>query len=432
VYLQPFSIPTSDTTTDDATERVERVLHASAAFLGLSVICSLLLGRFPPLISAVLKESWPTHVWPWCQYLHTKVVEDKSLSAEERRLGLSTVVHVTYSFAFDPPVREAVARTPGLHYLLARLWYLEGKDPQLHPSAVPLSLGMSPRAGQLFLAPRPVCEYILEIESQSAFGLTWAIDFEAAADGKPAQVASAALAHLRRDISQPQLETLKAWNDVQAIAVLCGYQPFQNCLLSQQSVRAATLALVRMVSGPVPKTKDGSQCDAVTYLCFYLQRCFAAPGAHVWVLRSLEAGLLPALLRCDGWSKQLKMTYQADILGKFLPKYVVYVSVMRAITESMKKINEQKLEAILVKGGPLEKEWKTLKQRISERQASFGSVLQNLEQCHNSKVWSSFESLSRFYVLNYCADSATEPIPRSPNGVANVSVYHTVLRNVRR
>jgi transposase len=74
-------------------------------------------------------------------------------------------------------------------------------------------------------------------------------------------------------------------------------------------------------------------------------------------------------------------------LGKILPKYVVYVSVMRAIAESMKKIEEQKLEARLVKGGPLEKEWKTLKERITERQASFGSLLQNPERCHNSKVW---------------------------------------------
>lgn len=392
-YLQPTNIPTPKMKGEDASKRGE---HAAISLLGLSAACARLfqLRGFTPTIRATLKDSWSSQIWPWIGHLHKMVVEDKVKPWEERRLGLTAIVHAIECFGFDPPLREVVARTPGLHYLLARIWYLEATDPQLNPALISLATNMKGVVGNIFSTSKTICEYVLEITNPPQ--LTWVIDLEAAADGKLHRVASTALAHLRRDILTP-LKTREIWEDVQAMTVLSAYSPLQWSLLSQHSVRTSALALSAMVSGRAPgphAAKDPNACDIITYLCFYLTTCFEAPGANVWVLRAVEAGLLPSLLRSNGWSRQIDVKHQINIV-EILPKYLAYASVMRAVTESLKKVDEDKLEAKLTSGSKLEEVWKTFRLRVTQREEIF-RALQTVERCHNKQVLS---ALAFFYSL---------------------------------
>lgn len=362
-------------------EVLPRVEYARLALNGLSKLASRPLYGSALRILTRVHRTWTTQVWSWIQYLYSETVLITDLSAPHRLSSFSTIVDVLSLFSGVNVLRECVIQSPGLCSMLAQLWYLEIKDPDLSPYGISA-------AARKRLATFPLCKYVLRYTEEPE--LHWVPDILVACGGTIEEVASTSLAHLRLNLEQPQLDYDRIFDDVQVIGVLADHPPFSNELISQQSIRAVTLALVSITSKPIPAEqylKDRA-CGCIFYICLYLKMFMEEGDGITLSIRALEAKLLPALLRCDAWVPTLTVHY--EILQEILSKYVLYSSVLRRIVRSMEKIEKLHLENKLLPDGTMKPVWEEFKARVHERLQLSDDVVVSIEPCGNPKVCSMY------------------------------------------
>ncbi|KAG5634535.1 hypothetical protein H0H81_001634, partial [Sphagnurus paluster] len=146
--------------------------------------------------------------------------------------------------------------------------------------------------------------------------------------------------------------------------------PARNILTVNHSIYYFTRRLVHASYDAYTKPKLRSehiQRFCQEQMCVYLRENFRLTHGITWLRRSLEAGLILAILRCAPRSADDPSTSELCNLVTFITQYFVYISVLRVVARSMKSLDIRHLESDIYKGGPFWEAWTVLKQIYEER-----------------------------------------------------------------
>jgi hypothetical protein len=111
--------------------------------------------------------------------------------------------------------------------------------------------------------------------------------------------------------------------------------PLHFLLSSQNSVGVVTEALVALTSRPFDAASAGTATGCITQICDYLGRCITSDGLTS-LKQSLVYGLLVGLLKAYPWLDYTKPEFSPakGLLAVHLPKYLIYISVLRQVHKS--------------------------------------------------------------------------------------------------
>ncbi|KAJ7111905.1 hypothetical protein C8R44DRAFT_798896 [Mycena epipterygia] len=170
-----------------------------------------------------------------------------------------------------------------------------------------------------------------------------------------AGIASIGLEHIRRATSalsqQEQLPVGPVADNMLSnlLNLNCLHStPLQFLLVSQNSVCVTTEALIALTSRPFDAVSADAVADCIVLICEYLHQCIGSDGL-TFVNQSLERGLLVGLLKAHPWLAHKPAAYAACIalLTTHLPKYLIYISVLRHAHKSLDVIQQLGLVAAL-------------------------------------------------------------------------------------
>ncbi|CAA7266172.1 unnamed protein product [Cyclocybe aegerita] len=373
----------------------------------------------------IIVDSWEDELWPWIECIRRRALNVKTplvgFPDDARREYMDNIVEALYYYRFYEPLFKKVKDTDGLAPLLISLWYLEAVDPELDPYALvdnppdyenDLDMRFPPDFLSSSLLQNYLLFYTVEIDP------LWAPDFLKVCDGDPLRVGEVTMIHLRRSIKYlPEgSEYLKRlYDDIHVLGVLSDYDPFENALVAHNGPIWATKALIEVVKLEMPKKFDEVQAIHRCVMCiiFYLHPSLDGTDGILWTMRAVEAGLIPALLRCDrfmegiGESEAPLMLFQ-----KHLPKELIFVTVARALASSFKVHASEisMLEGKMNKRASLWRGWIEFKEVAKERLSLFGSIVNSAAACSNKKCSKknttlTFKPCEGCYVLSYCSDA---------------------------
>ncbi|KAJ7168697.1 hypothetical protein C8R46DRAFT_1092365 [Mycena filopes] len=132
-------------------------------------------------------------------------------------------------------------------------------------------------------------------------------------------------------------------------------------LLSQDSACVVTGALVALVSQPFDAASADITANCITEICEYLALYIAASGISC-LNRSLELGLLLALMRAHPWLDHKQSTFDVftALMSVHLPRYLIYLSVLRQVHKSFAAM--QQVGMIGAVSNPCRKVWLAFEQ----------------------------------------------------------------------
>ncbi|KAJ6561744.1 hypothetical protein B0H19DRAFT_1142476, partial [Mycena capillaripes] len=159
------------------------------------------------------------------------------------------------------------------------------------------------------------------------------------------------LEHIRRNSSElSRLSVLSVVQNMHASLRNLGClhsTPLHFLLLSQNSVQVVTEALIRLTSGPSDATSADATADCITQICEYLQKYITSDGL-TYLNQSLEVGLLVGLMRAHRWLDHKRSAFDAfmGLLVGHLPKYMIYISVLRGVHKSFNVAQQLGMNAL--------------------------------------------------------------------------------------
>ncbi|KAJ7683647.1 hypothetical protein B0H17DRAFT_29070 [Mycena rosella] len=180
--------------------------------------------------------------------------------------------------------------------------------------------------------------------------------FLSALEGSPrrhAEIAYAGLEHLRRST-----HALSQYSPAFSVSIIqhihtnllnltCLHStPLHFILLSQNSVGVMTETLLALASWPFDAASADAIAGCITQICEYLHKYIASDGLAS-LNHSLELGLLVGLLKVHPWLDVKPAAFDAfvPLLSAHLPRYLIYISVLRQVHKSLNVF-----EQLVVKG----------------------------------------------------------------------------------
>ncbi|GLB35480.1 hypothetical protein LshimejAT787_0210450 [Lyophyllum shimeji] len=107
-------------------------------------------------------------------------------------------------------------------------------------------------------------------------------------------------------------------------------------------------------------------------MCQYLIETFRLTEGIVWVRRSLEAGLLLAILRSAPRSPSEDVVELCELVN-VISTYLIYISVLRPAARALVKMDLHHMERDIAKRGPFWDAWKALTETVDARALVAGS-----------------------------------------------------------
>ncbi|KAJ7759390.1 hypothetical protein DFH07DRAFT_817492 [Mycena maculata] len=157
-------------------------------------------------------------------------------------------------------------------------------------------------------------------------------------------IALVALEHIRRNtVACTQYQKIPVENmRTNLLNLTCLHStPLHSLLLSQNSVRIVTEALVVITSAPFDSANAETTADCVQQICEYLHKYIASDGLNS-LNQSLEVGLLVGLLKAHPWLSVKKSAFDVftALLAAHVPRYFIYISVLRQVHKSIDIIQQ--------------------------------------------------------------------------------------------
>ena len=166
---------------------------------------------------------------------------------------------------------------------------------------------------------------------------------------------------------------------------LSSYSDFRNALITVHSMHIVTRALVhlsyKMVSSPELNSK---RCRGVRDILFmYLLQTFLDMEGIVPICRSMEAGLLLAIIRGGACDRGDNGEQLALLVSSICP-YFTYVSILRPAARSLAKIHLPRMEERMDQQGKFWQSWLLLKAILVDRFLLLPSGVP--KRCDNKEV----------------------------------------------
>jgi hypothetical protein len=334
-------------------------------------------------------------LWKWCHFFFEQALPDSSMLKTISLEGM----HDTYVIcmrlvscmaSIHKELHQIICATTGLITMVTKLWLQEvkvGKEHlDFHASTVLYRFTKHPIIGT------------------AAHWLSVVVD---AAGGDYKTTASISLQRILLILekpfrSAPNYFALEADILIATSFVSAGSDTFRAALLDQQSTKILTKTMYRLALS----TQSGeltSQIVSCLRLCAMYLRFFTGLVTYrnVFVLEAMDAQLHPALLGSSRWfshdnltgSEGSLQTYCCDLMSGILPHYLVYRSVLRTVSRSLKKIKALDLEAQVSRESPLWKLWVQFRGIATERLMIKSAVKSSpIASCDNPGVCCSSSS----------------------------------------
>jgi len=233
---------------------------------------------------------------------------------------------VLYSISRDDVVRTAIVRTSGSVELATQLWLFEDSVPI--PSSVEIPVGTAALDSLLRVADAPTLDRALKT-----------------AGGKADQLAKLALTRLRAEGQKPLISGCRTavYADILSQFSRSPKHLLQYAVLGAGAISTVTKTLVA-ISSQINLTGNPMLLDAIIALFGYLRNCLESTDGFTWITQSVQAGLLIAFVECSPHFSKLDDAEDREMITSIvkdvLPPYLVYRSVIRAVSEALDVVHK--------------------------------------------------------------------------------------------
>ncbi|KAF8835390.1 hypothetical protein BDN67DRAFT_1015605 [Paxillus ammoniavirescens] len=351
---------------------------------GLGVTLPVWLSH--PEISSKLLEGLIHHwndIREWILFLYKEIVIQKNVDLD-LRLNCKSAVLEFLGLVRDRLVMswsKMITTDREVMRLICDLWYLETKDARFFTWS---SNGNNQRESAVLNSCFLIAHEMGTTIDWENLLCTFHSDTEL--------IASIALRHLDREISQGVLDLNCIGWDMHIISALSFRENIRLSLLRQGAIKAATDVLGLIVSQHwvVEKRVMAARCmaNAAIFLQVRLEDMDGIP----FILQALNSNLIPSLVKCEPLlpftDNAAARKQPALLLGDLLESYTVYRSVLRPITLSVDEVERTRLDANLKVGGQLHKAWMRLKEAVAERRRLMKRDIadgHHIQTCQNEK-----------------------------------------------
>ncbi|KIJ64794.1 hypothetical protein HYDPIDRAFT_187668, partial [Hydnomerulius pinastri MD-312] len=342
-------------------------------------------------------------LWAWIVFMNEEVVHG-SVDMESRVRACTAIVCFLEAITQIKPIFQVLLSTTGKSSaltLMLKLWVLGADAPFMHYR----SLG-------IFVA-HPLLDLLRKVLNDLRFD--WDKNIISPLGGNVESIVKIAMKYLRDELSQPTIDARNAGACVSLLSALSDHDPFLFAFLSHGSVSAVTQVLYRTTT--LPSESDHNWIThTIDESCLYLMIACEAPDGATWVHQTVDAQLLPTLLAASKWlPRSLASTHKEYflLLSDVIPKYLIYVTVIRAVRKAITVIDGLRLEDNLDKAGDIWKAWCDFKSCVASRleakesyDRSTMGVLCSNKECPLGARPSSYKKMSRCAQCNraqYCS-----------------------------
>jgi hypothetical protein len=349
---------------------------------GLVKIAIHFVEVFPQDYIDELTKFWPDHIWPCVRFLGENVTRDNFDSRDGRNQVLTTIIDLLFFFGIESWLLKVVSGTSGVVGLLIKIWTTQPLDPGSHLTSSVYDITPN-KALQVYMT-----EYGTENEN-----LDWVSEVLGPMNGDAGRLALGGLCHLRvRDNLQNTTNIDYVTDSLRIIGVLSFHPPIRYALANNNSFRLVTGVLTSITSQPYLPSTARAVCSCIVECCTYLICWLETANGVSGIQQALEAGLLSALVKSDPWLSKFDAahsTMHLPLLANVLPKYLIYRSVVRRVTKSLRNISMLGDEQKMVQGTSYWSAWSQFKQTAAERsridkEMEIGNAGRML--CSNKKV----------------------------------------------
>jgi hypothetical protein len=365
------------------TEKLPRILEPNdLQLVPLFSISSLgRLAEMNPLSRTIMDgvQNFWAHLWIWLKSFCTRIKNPGDLPSTIRIMARKSVVRLLAALVTEQDLVFCLCSTTGFISTLYKLWVLEITDisfahevtgkPIIFPTVTVLQPCMS------FWSLQPCINWMDEV----------IIPMGGTAD----IVASVALTHVRRSVSQMSSEDYcshRAVHDIELLHILARYPPLQSAMLSQHSIQLVTKTLVTFTSQPFP-TSHSSLGLCINACLWYLRGELKVSTGLRWIIDALQSQLIIGMLRCGPWNSKLDHQCRSFFLD-VLSTHLLYRSVLPVVSRAMEEVADVLLEVQVSELGQIWDQWLGFKKIAGERIALLaGDHTYNVQfECENSKV----------------------------------------------
>ncbi|KAJ7667036.1 hypothetical protein B0H17DRAFT_1210530 [Mycena rosella] len=299
--------------------------------------------------------------WPLTQLaiqLHARLVLDKS------RPHFDIDVNITRTNTFNSIL---VRRTPAVVDIVINLWAVEVRNDEIQKAlAAEFPTQVAPPGASVCLN-----RFAFTVGDGPENTIEWGPLFAGALGGTLATGTALVLDHIHATLARAsptqtgtdlQSTTERLTNDLRNLHYF-QYTPMRDQLLAQQSVETALKALAALTARPFKRLDDKGTAVGVVLVCDYLRQHIADDGL-TFVIMAVESGLLRTLLKCYPWLEAKTIPSWTQFLCERLPKYMLYISVLRLTLRSLASIDSLGLDKPL--GGAAAASWTAFKKQCTE------------------------------------------------------------------
>ncbi|KAJ6544955.1 hypothetical protein DFH09DRAFT_657678 [Mycena vulgaris] len=162
-------------------------------------------------------------------------------------------------------------------------------------------------------------------------------------------IASVGLEHVRQSTSTLSRHAAVHIMHANLLNLGCMHsKPLHAILISQNSVRVVTEALMALTLQPFETATADVAADCMAQICEYLHKYIASDGLAS-LNQSLELGLVLGLVKAHPWLDVKRSAFDAflALVAVHLPRYLIYISVLRQVHKSLELIQQLPLQDML-------------------------------------------------------------------------------------
>ena len=327
INLSAGRIP-SPSETDESAKTAIKIAISSLTIIIVKI------RRDPNFISkhiAVFRQAWQG-VWAWLQFLSAEcITEHHGQTIMLHSLRIIPFVIAAFSRDNEAGLRSLIAHTPGVFQILIPHWLRENIDINQDLAKITLDFNFSAALGGL----------LQKEDHRNAEILTTIVG---SASGRAQEIARVAIGHLQSVVFRSPPDFAQITQHLVLVSAfstsLC--PPLRSAMLQNRSLPVIIDTVKAMGTQAVP-------AGFVTLSYLALSDALDSANGPVWIIQSLDVGLLSAILKAGFQLTQpgVPSSVCAMIpkwLFKLLHQYMVYRSVLRSLSKAITKTEQEGID----------------------------------------------------------------------------------------
>jgi hypothetical protein len=262
--------------------------------------------------------------------------------------AFNSIVTLIQGYSLHNPLADLVRKTPAAVDMVIKLWGLEVRDSEIQAALTtefPAGFVVPPGASI------SLNRFAFTVGDGPENTIKWGPLFATALGGTLVENASLVLAHIHATLARTspsqtgtdlQSTTERLNTDLRNLHYF-HYTPIRDQLIAQRSIGTVIKALEALAARPFNGLDATATAAGIVLICDYLRQHIADDGLTFLVM-AIETGLLSMLLKCYPWLDAATLKSWTQLLCDELPKYMIYISVLRSTHKSLASIRSLGLD----------------------------------------------------------------------------------------